>query len=110
MGCSDTEACLYAGISRSSLYKYQEQHPEYLQQKEEWKENPILLARSTVYRNMRDPNNARWYLERKKKNEFAQTTKNEVSGPDGDSIPIKVHIETVNPALREALGEDVKKD
>jgi hypothetical protein len=48
LGCTDLEACVYADISKSTLYNYQEQHPEFVERKEELKEHPVLLARQTV--------------------------------------------------------------
>lgn len=34
MGCSDLEACLYAGISKQTLYNYQAKNPEFVDRKE----------------------------------------------------------------------------
>lgn len=66
MGCTDLEACVYADISKSTLYKYQENHPEFAERKEELKENPILLARQTVLKSLSEDVNSAWkYLERK---------------------------------------------
>lgn len=48
LGCSDLEACYYAGISKSTLYNYQNSTPEFLERKEELKAKPILLARQSV--------------------------------------------------------------
>lgn len=82
MGCTDTEACLFANISPSTLYNYQIAHPEYLERKAELKETPVLLARSTVVKNIRNnPALALQYLERKKKAEFAP--RSELTGPEG---------------------------
>ena len=33
MGCTDNEACLYADIDRSTLYRYQEKNPEFSDRK-----------------------------------------------------------------------------
>jgi len=74
LGCSDTEACLYADIGASTLYAYQVEHPEFQERKAELKENPVLKARTTIYENLHNPNTAQWYLERKKKDEFSQKT------------------------------------
>lgn len=70
MGCTDIEACLHAGISKSSLYDYQVQYPEFTDRKEALKENPALKARITLYRGLDKDENAKWYLERKKSDEF----------------------------------------
>ena len=86
MGCTDLEACLFADISKTALYDYQQEHPEFAERKEKLKETPILLARSTVIKNLKNPQSAQWYLERKKKSEFAQ--RNEFTSPEGQPIPI----------------------
>lgn len=70
MGCTDIEACLYADISKTALYEYQEKNPYFAERKAELKENPVLKARTTIIKSLKDPNHAKWYLEKKKKDEF----------------------------------------
>lgn len=72
LGCTDLEACLYADISKTVLYNYQKEHPEFVERKEELKEKPVLKARTTVVKSLDDPNHAFKYLERKKRGEFGQ--------------------------------------
>lgn len=79
LGCSDVEACFYAGISKQTLYSYQEQNPEFIDRKEALKKNPVLLARQSVIKGMEsDPNLALKYLERKERKEFSLRTETEV--------------------------------
>lgn len=78
MGASDREACAYARIDPATLYRYQNKNPEFCEQKEEWKQNPILKAKHTIYQNLNDPNLAKWYLERKCKDEFSTQSKLEL--------------------------------
>lgn len=70
MGCTDSEACLYADICRDTLYEYQINHPEFSDQKEVWKSNPILKARQTIFESLNKHTVAMWYLSRKAKIEF----------------------------------------
>jgi len=78
-GCTDIEACLFSDISRQTLYTYLNEHPEFLDRKEHLKENPILLARSTVVRGIKgNPDLALRFLERKKKNEFSLKQEHEI--------------------------------
>ena len=71
MGCTDPEACLYAGISRHSLYRYQAEHPDFATRKHDLKETPVLKARKRVVDEIsNDTKAAQWYLERKKADEF----------------------------------------
>jgi hypothetical protein len=78
--CTDSEACFYAGICPATLYNYQTEHPEFLERKEGLKNKPVLKARQTVVSGLDQVNNAQWYLERKKKNEFAQRNEMDHSG------------------------------
>ena len=48
LGCTDIEACLYAGISKQTLYNYQEQVPEFIDRKEVLKANPVMKARKVL--------------------------------------------------------------
>lgn len=86
IGCADLEACLYADISKDTLYRYQAKHPEFCDRKELLKEKPVLKARNTVINNLGEDETARWYLERKKKLEFS--LRNEVTGANGGPVTI----------------------
>ena len=88
-GCSDVEACLYADISKQTLYDYQTKHPEYVDRKQSLKENLKLQARRNLSNSIsieRDTDNSKWYLERKVKDEFS--LRQETTGKDGE--PLKV--------------------
>lgn len=85
MGCSDREACIYAGITVDQLYYYtREVNPEFQARKEELKEMPILKAKATITASLDMPEHAKWYLERKRKKEFASRT--ELTGEDGQAL------------------------
>lgn len=84
IGGTDKEACFFANISHQTLYDYQKLHPEFVERKEALKENPILKARRTVVNSLDNPVTAQWFLERKKKTEFAQRT--ELTGKDGGGV------------------------
>ena len=79
MGCGDLEACLYADLTPSVLYRYQESHPEFKDRKAMLKEKLILKARTVIANslNEKDKDTAKWYLERKKKDEFSTKVENE---------------------------------
>ena len=66
-GASDEEACAFAQISHTTLYTYQNEHEEFLEQKQQWKKDPILKAKMTVVKSLNDVKDAQWYLERKVK-------------------------------------------
>lgn len=87
IGGTDKEACFYADISHQTLYDYQAKHPEFLERKEALKEKPILKARQTVVQSLSHPQHAQWFLERKRKSEFAQRVEN--TGADGGALVIQ---------------------
>lgn len=78
MGCGDLEACLYADLTPSVLYRYQESHPEFKERKAMLKEKLILKARTVIANslNEKDKDVAKWYLERKRKDEFSAKIEN----------------------------------
>lgn len=72
LGCTDLEACIFAGISKSTLYNFQGENAEFLERKELLKETPVLLARQEVIKGLRNnPDHALRFLERRKKDEFS---------------------------------------
>lgn len=104
-GCSDSEACFYADISKQTLYEYQKKHPEFIDRKEALKERPILAARQKVVQEIaNDVKNAQWYLERKRKDEFSPRT--EIGGSEQN--PIRMMIEKFG--LDKIEDENDRKD
>jgi hypothetical protein len=72
IGASDKEACFYADVNPDTLYQYQKKFPAFTERKEALKQRPILAARQKVIDDIsKDVNTAKWYLERKMKNEFS---------------------------------------
>ena len=88
LGGTDGEACLFADISTQTLYTYQNDHPEFLERKNQLKQTPFLKARTTIVNTLDDPKNAQWFAERKLKAEFAQ--RSELTGPEGKEITTQV--------------------
>lgn len=94
LGCSDLEACLYADISKQTLYNYQDKHPEFVDRKERLKENPVFVARRAVISEMKEDGNlALKYLERKKKDEFSIKQEHELS--TDPEKPLKWEVEVI---------------
>ena len=72
-GATDLEACTHAEISLSTLYKYQEKNPEFLELKEGLKQRPNLAARKSVVEDLEDnPETGKWWLERRLPGEFGK--------------------------------------
>lgn len=79
------EACFYADINPDTYYTYVKENPEYSERIKALRNRPVLDARQKVVSDIKnDINTAKWYLERKKKDEFAART--ELTGRDGDAI------------------------
>lgn len=111
IGASDKEACFYADIAPSSLYYYQERHPEFSERKAALKEKPILMARQTIVKNLDNPDIAKWLLERKRKQEFS--TKTEVDNTHRVITPIMSLEDTnngINQPIIEAEGAENAED
>ena len=87
IGGTDKEACFYADISHQTLYNYQLKCPEFVERKEALKERPILKARQTIVKSLDNPNDARWFLERKMKKEFGS---NLDLTTDGEQIRVTI--------------------
>lgn len=77
-GLTDVEACLYANISKQSLYDYCKLNPEFTDRKEELKQQPKMKAKLIINDKLdeKDDYNARWYLETKGKDEFSKKVEN----------------------------------
>lgn len=87
IGGTDAEAIFYADISKDAFYDYQKEHPEFSERKEKLKERPILKARKTIVQSLDQPEHAKWYMERKRKNEFANRTETDITS-GGEKIVI----------------------
>lgn len=88
LGCSLSEIALYAGVHRETLRVWCNEDEALGYRIEELRERPILKARQTVVAALNDPEHAKWYLERKARNEFA--SRKEISGSDGAPLQASV--------------------
>lgn len=67
-GASDMEACFYAGVLQSSFNEYLKQNPKFADRREILKQRPILVARQTVMKAIKEnPEFAMKYLNRTNK-------------------------------------------
>lgn len=74
------EACFYAGIAESTYYSWKKENPELMEEIERLRLTPILKARQTVINGLDTFQNAAWFLERKRKDEFSTKNLTEHSG------------------------------
>lgn len=94
MGFTDNEACLYAEITKQTLYNYWKEHPEFLDRKEILKDQPKMKAKINITNsiNWGDANDSKWYLERKAKDEFSIKTEVE----SNSKVELKADISAVD--------------
>ncbi|HQI74742.1 MAG TPA: hypothetical protein PLY37_02685 [Candidatus Pacearchaeota archaeon] len=115
LGGTDEEACFYADISEQTLYNYQSRNPEFIERKQRLKFRPVLKARRTIIEWLDSPNYAKWYLERKIKEETIEFKKpqNEENNRSLSELiqnaSPEVRNEVIN-ALRKLFEENRKSD
>lgn len=73
IGASDKEACLLADISMTTLYKRLKADDALKEKRDRLKKLPTLQARAVIAEKLKDGDDitARWYLERKERQEFS---------------------------------------
>jgi hypothetical protein len=89
LGGTDEEACFFANISRQTLYDYQNKYPEFIDRKEQLKQNPFLKARRTIVESLDKPIHAFEYMKRKKKDEFSDRV--EHTGAEGSDLVLNIN-------------------
>jgi len=87
VGATDKEACFLANVSETSLYRYQEENPEFRERKEALKNMPNYKAKKLIVKKIEegDEKQANWWLERKGK-EDGFSTRSEITGADGKDV------------------------
>lgn len=83
---SVAEMAYYAGIHVDTLYAHLKENKEFSDRINGLRERPILKARQTIVKALDNPHDAQWYLERKRKKEFA--ARSEFTGADGSELKI----------------------
>ena len=91
-GLTDLEACLYADISKSTLYNYCEENPSFMDRKELLKEQVKMRAKLNISEAIEnnDKDTSKWYLERKAKDEFS--TKQEIKADVDADVTINIEL------------------
>ncbi len=68
--CTVKEACIFAGISRDTYYRWIKENPELGDRFELMKTNVSLKAKMTIFKNLDNIKVAQWYMERNNPEEF----------------------------------------
>lgn len=105
MGCSDPEASFYAGISTTTYYEWMKSDPKLAERLKALKNKPVLLARQKIVESiMEDVNTAKWYLERKRRDEFAIKIEQDNTSSDGSMTPIRA--DDIADAIQQVIDEN----
>lgn len=81
------EMAFYCDVSRQTIYNWFKADQVFAEEIERLRQNPILKARRTIVEALAEPENAKWYLSRKQKKEFAE--RQELTGAEGGPIETK---------------------
>lgn len=106
---TDKEACLYAGISPATLYKYCDEHPEFSERKETLKLSPNLVAKKELVDGIKgNMDQSRWWAVHQI-DEFAPKSKVQHSGAVTTApVPMTPEVEKVvqkfNDEMRKAIA------
>lgn len=89
-GATDLEACFLANISKSALYDYQKENPEFVERKEGLKSMLKYQARINIAKeiNSGDARVSAWYLERKAKSEFSSRVIDNNTASQEEQVPL----------------------
>lgn len=82
-GLTDIEACRYAGISHSTLKRYQGKHKEFAEIKEMWKQTLRMRAKLNMAEEIVEKKNvtlSTWLLERQCPEDFSKNDSLRISG------------------------------
>lgn len=113
---TDEEACLYAGINPSTLYRYQERNPEFSKRKEQLRLAPNLVAKQVLVEGLqKNLEQAKWWATHKMP-EFRPTQKVEHSGvittasSEGIEMSPKMKeaVRLFNEGLKEQVISEIK--
>ncbi len=100
LDCTIEEACLYAGIGKSTYYDNLPKNKGLAERFEALRNTPVLKARQSVIKSFdSDPNLALKYLERKRRAEFS--VRQELTGADGNELLTKLEVNIINKHVDE---------
>lgn len=108
------EACFYAGIHPSTYYGWKKENPEYFEEIERLRLTPILKARQTIVNGLNGFSGATWFIERKRRDEFATMSKVDHSGKidtahTGDTDAVRALALEYEDKLKAAIVESREK-
>ena len=94
-GFSVRNACIWADISQDTYFEYCKKHPNFSDQCKTLQQKPLIKSILVINKalNEGDVSTAKWYAERKAKDEFS--LRQEITGEDGEPIKQEIKLEVV---------------
>jgi hypothetical protein len=94
-GFSVRNACIWADISQDTYFNYCKKNPRFSEQCKTLQQKPLIKSILVINKalNEGDVSTAKWYAERKAKDEFS--LRQELTGEDGDPIKQDIKIDIV---------------
>ena len=91
-GFSVRNACIWADISQDTYFNYCKKNPNFSEQCKTLQQKPLIKSILVINKalNEGDVSTAKWYAERKAKDEFS--LRNELTGEDGKAIENNINI------------------
>lgn len=104
-GHTRIEACILAGIHKATLINYCKKNPDFSSLIDELRQKPAAIARNIINSELKkgDKEVAKWYLERKKKDEFS--LRQETTGANGGAINHEMEIRVKQEEIRELADQ-----
>jgi hypothetical protein len=91
-GFSVRNACIWADISQDTYFNYCKKNPNFSEQCKTLQQKPLIKSILVINKalNEGDVSTAKWYAERKAKDEFS--LRNELTGENGEPIKNEIDI------------------
>ena len=80
IGADVTAAAYYVGVDRQTYYDHCKKDPDFKDECERLRQKPVLKAYQTVAKNLDNIDTAKWYLSKKRKNEFGEKVEFDAGG------------------------------
>lgn len=106
MGCNDENAAANAEINVRTVYDWKNKIPGFSQLIEAWKRNPFLKAEATIYKNLDKEETAKWFLERRAKDQYG--TRTELTGAGGKDL-MTSELDKLEKTNYAKLGSEAKR-
>jgi hypothetical protein len=91
-GFSVRNACIWADISQDTYFNYCKKNPNFSEQCKTLQQKPLIKSILVINKalNEGDVNTAKWYAERKAKDEFS--LRNELTGENGQPVKSEIDV------------------